>query len=143
MRFTNILEKSVLEKLVFFTSFRPYEINRICPKSRLKSAKRPLPVDVRRPKTSLFKVLLKIVTENGIYSPFVKVISNSIFLFILYAAPSSKLRAGVTRNGAIFSMEPPHYWKRSEGILLRSPTLIIANITATGTRAPTHGLAST
>ena len=27
MRFANILEKSVLEKLVFFTSCRPYEIN--------------------------------------------------------------------------------------------------------------------
>ena len=42
---------------------------KICSKSRLKSAKGSLPVDVRRSKTSLLKVLQKIMTENGIYSP--------------------------------------------------------------------------
>ena len=31
---------------------------------------------------------------------------RSFCLFILCAAPSSKLRAGVTRDGAIISMEP-------------------------------------
>ena len=51
---------------------------KICSKSRLKSAKGSLPVDVRRSKTSLLKVLLKIMTENGIYSPPMKVISNTI-----------------------------------------------------------------
>ena len=54
---------------------------KICSKSRLKSAKGSLPVDVRRSKTSLLKVLLKIMTENGIYSPPMKVISNT-FLFV-------------------------------------------------------------
>ena len=38
------------------------------------------PVDVCRSNTSPVKVLLKIVTENGIYSPLMKVISNSILL---------------------------------------------------------------
>ena len=36
-----------------------------------------------------------------------KVIFNTIFLSLFFcAAPSSKLRAGVTRDGAIISMEP-------------------------------------
>ena len=42
------------------------------------------PVDVRRSNTSLVKVLQKIMTENGIYSPLMKVISNSIF-FVVYS----------------------------------------------------------
>ena len=57
-------------------------IETICPKfclkSRLKSAKGSLPVDVRRSKTSLLKVLLKIMTENGIYSRSMKVVSSTI-----------------------------------------------------------------
>ena len=60
---------------------------KICSKSRLKSAKGSLPVDVRRSKTSLIKVLLKIMTENGIYSPPMKVISNTIlFVYSLRGA---------------------------------------------------------
>ena len=59
----------------------------ICSKSRLKSAKSPLPVDVCRSKTSLLKVLQKIMTENGIYSPLMKVISHSIlFVYSLRGA---------------------------------------------------------
>ena len=88
----------------------------ICSKSQLKYAKSPLPVDVASSKTSLVKVLLKIMRDNGIYSPPMKVISNTILFVYSLGAPSSKLRAGVTRNGAIISMEPPHYWKRSEDI---------------------------
>ena len=62
------------------------------------------------------------MTENEIYSRPMQVVSNTICLFILCAVPSSKLRAGITRDGAIISMdpimalEPPRYWKRSEGI---------------------------
>ena len=60
---------------------------KLCSKSRLKSAKGSLPVDVRRSKTSLLKVLLKIMTENGIYSPPMKVISNTIlFVYSLRGA---------------------------------------------------------
>ena len=92
----------------------------ICSKSRLKSAKSPLPVDVRRSwrrsKTSPLKVLLKIMTENGIYSHLMKVVSNTFLFVYSSCAPSSKLRAGITRDGAIISIETPHYWKRSEGI---------------------------
>ena len=40
--------------------------------------------------------------------------------------------------GQFFSMEQPHHWKRLEGIQLRSPTPIIANVTAIGTRTPSH-----
>jgi len=48
---------------------------------------RRLTVDVRRSKTSLLKVLLKIMTENGIYSPPMKVISNTIlFVYSLRGA---------------------------------------------------------
>ena len=101
-------------------------------KSRLKWAKSPLPVDVHRSKTSLLKVLLKIMTENGSNFPLGRlplalqvgrpnskarekgpgneVVHESNFqhhfsFFILCAAPSSKLRAGVTRDGAIISMK--------------------------------------
>ena len=45
-----------------------------------------------------------------------KVISNTFLFVYSSCAPSSKLRAGITRDGAIISMETPHYWKRSEGI---------------------------
>ena len=50
------------------------------------------------------------------YSRPMQVVSNTICLFILCAVPSSKLREGVTRDGAIISMEPSNYWKRSESI---------------------------
>ena len=53
---------------------------KICSKSRLKSAKSLLPVDVRRSKTSLLKALPKMMTKNGTYSP-PKVISNTILFF--------------------------------------------------------------
>ena len=57
---------------------------KICSKSRLKS---PLPVDAHRSKTSLLKVLPKMVTVNGIYSPPMKVISNTIlFVYSLRGA---------------------------------------------------------
>ena len=62
------------------------------------------------------------MTENESYSRPMQVVSNTICLFILCAAPLSELRAGITRDGAIISMalimalEPPHNWKRSEGI---------------------------
>ena len=93
---------------------------KICSKSRLKSAKNPLPVYVRRSKTTTL-LNLKIMTEKW---------------------PPSKLpRTGVTCVGEIISMELSYYWQRSEGIQLRSPTLIIANLIAIGTRVPTHGLA--
>ena len=60
---------------------------KICSKSRLKCAKSPVPVDERDSKTSLLKVLLKIMTENGIYSPPMKVISNTIlFVYSLCGA---------------------------------------------------------
>ena len=55
---------------------------KVCSKSWLKNAKGSLLVDERRSKTPLLiKVLLKIMTENGIYSPPMKVISNT-FLFV-------------------------------------------------------------
>ena len=61
--------------------------SQICSKSRLKSSKSLLPVYVRRSKTSLLKVLLKIATENGIYSPPMKIISNTIlFVYSLCGA---------------------------------------------------------
>ena len=45
-----------------------------------------------------------------------KVISNTILFVYSLGAPSPKLRAGVTRNSAIISMEPLHYLKTSEDI---------------------------
>ena len=54
--------------------------------------------------------------ENGIYSPPMKVISNTILFVYSLGVPSPKLRAGVTRNSAIISMEPLHYLKTSEDI---------------------------
>ena len=46
-----------------------------------EECKKSFPVDVCRSKTSLLEVVLKIMTENGIYSPLMKVISNIICLF--------------------------------------------------------------
>ena len=45
-----------------------------------------------------------------------KVISNTILFAYSLGAPSPKLRAGVTHNSAIISMEPLHYLKTSEDI---------------------------
>ena len=94
---------------------------RICSKSRLKSAKSPLPVNVRRSETSLVKVLLKIMTENAIYSPPMKVISNTILLVYSLRGALIKLRAGVTRNG-VFRWDHPITGKGQKvscGVLLR------------------------
>ena len=93
--------------------------SQICSKSRLKSAKSPLPVDVRRSKTSLLKVLLKIVTENGIYSPPMKVISNTILFVYSFAGRPRQNWARVSNAIAkLFRWTPPprNYWKSSEGI---------------------------
>ena len=57
---------------------------------------------------SRLKVLLKITTENGIYSHPMKVISHTILFVYSLRGVLIKLRAGVTRDGAIISMEPPH-----------------------------------
>ena len=81
---------------------------KICSKSRLKSAKGSLPVDVRRSKTSLIKVLLKIMTENGIYSPPMKVISNTIlFAYSLCGALIKIARGYHTRWRNYFDWTNP------------------------------------
>ena len=81
---------------------------KICSKSRLKSAKGSLPVDVRRSKTSLLKVLLKIMTENGIYSPPMKVISNTIlFAYSLCGALIKIARGYHTRWRNYFDWTNP------------------------------------
>ena len=46
------------------------------------------------------------MTENGIYSPAMKVISNTILFVYSLRGAQSKLRAGVTRDGAIISNHP-------------------------------------
>ena len=72
--------------------------SQICSKSRLKSAKSLLPVYVRRSKTSLLKVFPKIVTENRIYSPPMKVITNTIlFVYSLCGALIKIVREYHTR----------------------------------------------
>ena len=79
-----------------------------------QECKGPLPVDVHGSKTSLLKVLLKIMTENGIYSPLVKVISNTILFVFSLRGALTKLCAGITRDGAIISMEPIPYLEKSK-----------------------------
>ena len=80
---------------------------KLCSNSRLKSAKSPLSVDLRLSKTSLLKVLLKIITENGIYSPLMKIISNTIlFVYSLRSALIEIVRVYHTRWRNFFSMEP-------------------------------------
>ena len=72
-----------------------------------------------------------------------KVFSNTSCLFILCAAPSSKLFAGITRDGAIISMDPIMALEPPiSGKGQKVSSCIIANVTAIGTRTPTHGLAS-
>ena len=72
-----------------------------------------------------------------------KVISNTILLvYSLRGALIKIAREYHTQWYNYFDGTTP-LLEMSEGILLRSPTPITANVTATGTRAPTHGLAST
>ena len=81
---------------------------KLCANSRLKSAKSPLPVDLRLSKTSLLKVLLKIITENGIYSPLMKIISNTIlFVYCLRGALIEIVRVCRTRLGNFFHGTTP------------------------------------
>ena len=63
------------------------------------------------------------MTENEIYSRPMQVVSKQPFVCLFFArGPHQKLRVGITRDGAIISMdpnmalEPTHYWKRSECI---------------------------
>ena len=80
---------------------------KFCSKSRLKSAKGPPPVDVRRSKTSLLKVLLKIMTENGNLPP-MKVISNTIlFVYSLRGALIKIVRGYHTRWRNYFDWTNP------------------------------------
>ena len=83
-------------KFVLLSVFTLKEIicPKICSKSPLKSAKGSLPVDERRSKTSLLKVLLKIMTENGIYSPPMKVISNTILFVYSLCGALTKIASG-------------------------------------------------
>ena len=76
---------------------------KLCSNSRLKSAKSPRPVGLRLSKTSLLKVLLKIITENGIYSPLMKIISNTIlFVYSLRIALIEIVRVCYTPWGNFF-----------------------------------------
>ena len=91
----------------------------ICPKiwskRRLKSAKGPLPVDVRRLKTSLLKVLLKIMTEKGIYSPPMKVISNTFLFVYSLCGALIKIASGYhTRWRNYFDGTNPNNWKNQK-----------------------------
>ena len=94
---------------------------KICSKLRLKSAKGPFPDDLRRSKTSLLKVLLKTIQKMEL-------------IHLLFPAHRSHRNCARVSHamGQFFFMEQPHHWKRSEGIQLRSPTPIIANVTAIG-----------
>ena len=60
-----------------------------------EECKKSFPVDVRRSKTSLLKVVLKIMTENGIYSLPMKVISNITCLFVLCARMSHSMAQSI------------------------------------------------
>ena len=73
---------------------------KLCSNSRLKSAKSPLPVDLRLSKTSLLKVLLKIITENeGNF--------QHHFVCLFFAQRSYRNCARVSHAMAqFFSMEP-------------------------------------
>ena len=73
-----------------------------------QECKKALPVDVRRSKTLMLKVLLKIMTENGIYSPPMKVISNSIlFVYSLRGALIKIARGYHTQWGNFFDRTTP------------------------------------
>ena len=89
---------------------------KICSKSRLRCAKSSLPVGVRRSKRSL-PVLLKIMTENGIYSPPMKVISNTILLVYSSRGAFIKIVRGChTRWHNYFDGTTLLLWVYPEGI---------------------------
>ena len=111
---------------------------KICSKLRLKSAKGPLPVDLRRSKTSLLKVLLKTYIKWNLFTSY-EGNSQHHFVCLFLAQRSHRNCARVSHSmGQFFPWNQPHYWKRSEVIQLRSPTPIITNVTAIGTRTPSQ-----
>ena len=112
--------------------------SKICSKLRLKSAKGPLPVDLRRSKTSLLKVLLKTYIKWNLFTSY-EGNSQHHFVCLFLAQRSHRNCARVSHSmGQFFPWNQPHYWKRSEVIQLRSPTPIITNVTAIGTRTPSQ-----
>ena len=81
---------------------------KICSKSRLRCVKSALPVHVNRSKTKLLKILLKIMTKNGIYSPPMKVISNTILFVYSFARRPRQNWARVSNAIAeLFRWTPP------------------------------------
>ena len=109
-----------------------------------------LTVDVRSSlKTSLLKVLLKIMTANGIYSPPrgllppMKVISNTIFLVYSLRGPVIKIARGCHTQWYNYFDGTTLLLEKVRRYLVAFYMPIIANLTAIGTRTPTHGLAST
>ena len=111
---------------------------------RLKCAKSPLPVDVRSSlKTSLFKVLLKIMTDNGIDSPPMKVISNNILFVYSLRGPLIKIARGCHTQWYNYFNGTTLLLEKVRRYLVAFYTPIKANLTAIGTLTPTHGLAST
>ena len=86
---------------------------KICSKSRLKSAKGSLPVDVRRSKTSLLKVLLKIMTENGIYSH--EGNFQHLFVCLFFVRRPHQNCARVSHAMAqLFRLNQSHNWKNQK-----------------------------
>ena len=87
----------------------------ICSKSRLKSAKSLLPVDVRRSKN----VAAQGSPENGDrkWNLFTSHKGNFQHHFVCLFFASSKLRACVTCDGAIISMEPTPFLASNADVL--------------------------
>ena len=73
------------------------------------------------------------MTDNGLYSPPIKVISNTILFVYSLRDPLIKIARGCHTL----------LLEKVRRYLVAFYTPIIANLTAIGTRTPTHGLAST
>ena len=89
------------------------------------------------------------MTANGIYSPPtgllppMKVISNIIFLVYSLRGPVIKIARGCHTQWRNYFDGTTQLLEKVRSYLFAFYTPIIANLTAIGTRTPTHGLTST
>jgi len=110
----------------------------------LKCTKSPLPADVRSSlKTSLLKALLKIMRDNGLYSPPMKVISNTILFVYSLRGALIKIARGCHMQWRNYFDGTTLLLEKVRRYLVAFYTPVIANLNKLGTRTPTHGLAST
>ena len=83
------------------------------------------------------------MTDNGIYSPPMKAISNTILFVYSLRGPLIKIALVYHKQWRNYFDGTTLLLEKVRRYLVAFYTPIIANLTAIGTRTPTHRLAST